>query len=170
MALHLKMSMTGMEDWPADAIFSSSFFLGVPLFAASSSCVPFVFWVLKTRANLGALAFSPVASPQFLPCLRLRPPVFPLCSSFSSPFVCVCLPYRGQWPPFSSVAFSGFYKAGGRPLFLWAETGEPKSALFISSLIPSVFAPAQDKGDGNKSMTFCRLNVSSLWFLSFLFF
>jgi hypothetical protein len=118
MALHLKMSMTGMEDWPADAIFSSSFFLGVPLFAASSSCVPFVFWVLKTRANLGALAFSPVASPQFVPCLRLRPHVFPLCSSFSSPFVCVCLPYRGQWPPFSSVAFSGFYKAGGRPLFL----------------------------------------------------
>jgi len=37
---------------------------------------------------------------------------------------------------FSSVAFSGFYKARGRPLFLWEETGERWSATLVSFSFP----------------------------------
>lgn len=38
--------------------------------------------------------------------------------------------------PFSSMAFFGFYKARGRPLFLWEETGERKSATLVSLGFP----------------------------------
>jgi hypothetical protein len=48
------------------------------------------------------------------------------------------------------------------PLFFLEETGERKSATLVSLGSP----PAQEEGDDNKGMTFCRLNVSSLWLFS----
>ena len=61
-----------------------------------------------------------------------------------------------------SVTFSSEMKGQRR---LWGcSLSLRRSSAFLSG-----FSSAQDEGDGDKSMTFCRLNVSSLWFF-FVFF
>jgi len=150
------------DNWPALLLSVTAFCLLLWFCSFSPGLVLFVHLCLRFQVSL--LLFVPSC------CVFLLVPRVFFCVRFFLYRLFVFSPSSisgvedGEGSdPFSSVAFSGFYKARGRPLFLWEETGERKSATLVS--LGS--SPAQDEGDGNKGMTFCRLNVSSLWFFSF---
>ena len=84
----------------------------------------------------------------------------------------------GCWRRWSTPVLVSVLSSDGLSLRLlcafvrWVEMkGQRRSwgcslSLRRSSAFLSGFSSAQDEGDGDKSMTFCRLNVSSLWFFS----